>query len=278
MLRDDALVRDIAACRLPPGAGAFWWLGQQSYVLKLGDAVVYLDPYLSPNPRRQTPPLLTPAQLAGAHLIVGSHDHSDHIDRPLWPAMAAAAPWATFVVSRPVAATLPAQLGLPAARVRGVADGETIELAGVRLTGLAAAHELRETDPATGADRHMTFLLQGNGLTVWFAGDTCIYEGLQTALCRQRPDLMLLPINGRDAKRFRRGCIGNMTYQEAVDLAGAVAPALVVPGHWDMFAGNTEDPQLFADYLAAKYPRVPGHIPVPGDRVVVRARAAAPGA
>ena len=65
--------------------------------------------------------------------------------------------------------------------------------------------------------------------------------------------MQLLPINGRDAERYRNNCIGNMTYQEAADLAGEVGPRIVIPGHWDMFADNSADPKAFADYLNVKY-------------------------
>ena len=64
----------------------------------------------------------------------------------------------------------------------------------------------------------------------------------------------LLPINGRDGQRYRRNCIGNMTFQEAADLAGELNLQTVIPGHWDMFADNPGDPGAFADYLDAKYP------------------------
>ncbi len=66
-------------------------------------------------------------------------------------------------------------------------------------------------------------------------------------------DAALLPINGRDAVRYRRNCIGNMTFQEAADLAGELQPGLVIPGHWDMFADNPGDPDAFVDYLTIKY-------------------------
>ena len=63
----------------------------------------------------------------------------------------------------------------------------------------------------------------------------------------------LLPINGRDAERYRRNCIGNMTFQEAADLAGELQPELALPGHWDMFADNPGNPDAFVDYLTVKY-------------------------
>ena len=69
----------------------------------------------------------------------------------------------------------------------------------------------------------------------------------------ERADI-LLPINGRDGRRYRANTIGNLTYQEAVDLAGEVRPGLVCPAHHGMFVYNTADPGLFVDYLTAKYP------------------------
>ncbi len=48
-----------------------------------------------------------------------------------------------------------------------------------------------------------------------------------------------------------------MTAQEAVDLVGTFRPRLAVPGHYEMFTANPGDPQLFADYLDAKYPGIP---------------------
>jgi len=41
--------------------------------------------------------------------------------------------------------------------------------------------------------------------------------------------------------------------QEAADLAGETGARLVIPGHWDMFADNSADPERFADYLDVKY-------------------------
>ena len=111
--------------------------------------------------------------------------------------------------------------------------------------------------------------MAGEGVSAYFAGDTVNYEGLLTRLQEMGPDVVFLPINGRDAERYRRGCIGNLTYQEAVDLAGELAPRLAVPVHYDMFAANSEDPRKFVDYLEAKYPGVRSWVGEHGERVEV---------
>ena len=47
--------------------------------------------------------------------------------------------------------------------------------------------------------------------------------------------------------------LGQMTYQEAADLAGDTGSSMVIPGHWDMFEINSSDPYEFADYIKVKY-------------------------
>lgn len=264
------LAADIRGFVPGPSECAFWWLGQLSFVLKLGGRVLYLDPFLSDLPRRRVRPLLAPGDLADADLVLGTHDHIDHIDRAVWPAIAAAAPRARFVVPDLLRDRLARDLGIAAERFLGLDDGRTVESAGVRITGVAAAHELLDRDEATGRYPYLGYLIEGGGPRVYHAGDTCKYEGLEAKLRALGPDVVLLPINGRDARRLRAGCIGNMTFQEAADLAGAVAPGLTVPGHFDMFEGNSEDPERFADYMAVKYPRLRVHVPRHGERVVFR--------
>ena len=64
-----------------------------------------------------------------------------------------------------------------------------------------------------------------------------------------------------------------MPYQEAADLAGDVKPGLVIPGHWDMFADNSADPELFMSYIKAKYKdSLVCKIPKVLEKIVVRIR------
>ena len=269
MLTGEALMADAAACRVPEGECAFWWLGQHSFMLKLGGTVVLLDPFLSPYPGRRVAPLLNPEQAKGVALVLGSHDHADHIDRPAWPALAKASPDALFLAPAPAAPGLRRDLGLDENRLRGMNDREPVTKDGVTVRAVPAAHELLERDPATGEWPCLGFVIQGNGVTVYHAGDTCLYEGIHERLRRHRPQILFLPINGRDAKRLRANCIGNMTYQEAADLAGALRPGLTVPAHFEMFAANAANPRLFADYMKVKYPDLLVRIPEHGKRFIV---------
>jgi len=278
MLTGKKLIADVDSCQLKPGELALWWLGQLGFIVKMGKTVAYLDAYLTPKSSRLVPPLLKPEQVANAAFICGTHDHGDHIDRSVWPALAAAAPTAKFVVPDLLREMLARELGIPLERFIGLDDGKTMVAAapassgqdgGLKISAVAAAHEFLDQDPASGRYPHLGYILEGNGCTLYHSGDCCIYEGLQTKLRRWRFDVVMLPINGRDAQRLSRNCIGNMTYQEAADLAGALQPRLTIPGHYDMFEGNLGDPAAFGDYMQVKYSKLKVHVCGHGRRFVL---------
>lgn len=265
--RVERLMADVDASDVK--GGAFWWLGQQSYIAKLGRTVLYVDPFLSQHKARQIPPFFAPSAVKNADLILGTHDHLDHIDRAVWPELGEASKNASFVVPAALLPGLARDLGLPGGRFIGLNDGTSVRHRGVKITGIAAAHELLAPD-RHGRHPCLSYVVEGNGVCLFFGGDMCVYDGLKAKLSKWKFDAMFLPINGRDALRYRGGCIGNMTFQEAVDLAGALKPRLAVPAHYDMFAGNSEDPQKFVDYLKVKYPSVKSLVCRRGERVVVR--------
>ena len=252
----NTLIKRLNALRLQKGEYALVHLGQHSFILKLGKTVIYLDPYLTPEKNRLISPLLMSEDITNADIIAGSHDHGDHIDRPAWPALAVASPDAAFIVPAAVRAAVCRDTGVAGNRIFGLNDGQSIELAGVKIMAVAAAHELLDYNPDTGLYPYLGYVFEGNGVTVYHSGDCCLYEGLQTTLKKWSFDVVILPINGRDAKRLKRNCIGNMTYQEAADLAGALQPKLTIPAHYDMFAMNSLNPKLFFDYMKVKYPHL----------------------
>lgn len=262
-----ALIEEIAATTPAPGHLAFWWLGQQSWVVRTAAHTLWFDPYLTPKEKRQTPPLLAPEELTRGDLLFGTHDHTDHIDRPSLPAMLDAAPQAKLIVPRKAAATL-SEDGVDAARLVPVDAEDELDIGGVHVTAIKAQHEFFDEDPATGFP-YLQYLVEADGVVIHHAGDTLRYEGLETRLRSWSITVSFLPINGRDAPRYRRGCLGNMTWQEAADLAGALQPRLVCPAHYEMFIGNQQDPQPFVDYMEAKYPGQAVWLGEPGVRAEV---------
>ena len=249
MLHGTALFKSVKDCSAP---AAFWWLGQASFIVKLGNTVLLIDPFLTPMEERRVPPLFRAEDAAGiVDLVFCTHDHLDHID-PLAIPVLAKHTAAKFVAPRAHAKRMHS-LGVPADRLLAMNDAETDPVAGVTIHAIKSCHEFfdRTTD---GLFPYLGYVIEGAGKIIYHSGDTVWWEGLQGRLSRWSFDILFLPINGRDAKRYKENCIGNMVYQEAADLAGGLNVKFTVPMHYDMFASNAENPQLFVDYVNVKYP------------------------
>lgn len=265
------LIKDIQNCEVEKNNAAFWWIGQLSFIVKLEEVVIYFDPFLSEHKGRNVQSLLKPEEVTNADFIFGSHDHIDHIDRKVWNTLSKSSPRAKFIVPRILMEGLSHDLDIPIERFIGLDDGVTVTKRGLKISAIPAAHEFLDYDEALTSYPYLGFIVEGNGVTIYHSGDTCIYEGMQTRLRKwEKFDLMFLPINGRDGRRLRSNLIGNMTYQEAVDLAGTIKPDLVVPAHYEMFTENSEDPELFRDYLEIKYPTVKCWIGEHGEKVYIK--------
>jgi L-ascorbate metabolism protein UlaG (beta-lactamase superfamily) len=268
-------MKDVRDAGVEPGALCFWWLGQMGFIVKTRTAVLAIDLYVSPGARRLVPPLLKPGELCGVDYVLGTHDHDDHIDCGAWPGFAAASSGAKFVVPAMFRDKLPKRLGIPGERFVALDEGIAYrdEARGIAFSAIASAHEFLDRDPGSGFHPSLGYLIETDGLRVYHAGDSLKYDGLEKKLSDAGPiDLLIAPINGRDGAKYRAGIIGNMGFCEAVDLAGAVKPRLAVPGHYDMFAANSEDPIKFVSFMEAKFPDQEFWIGGHGVKVALPAR------
>ena len=247
-------LRSVQNRKVQEGSAVLWWLGQMGLLVKIGETVLCLDYFATDMPDRQMPPPVPAEEMEGIHAFLGTHNHLDHIDHDAWKVWARKCPEAGFVFPRLHRSEVLAD-GIPPENCLGLNDGESCRIGDVTVHAVAAAHEFLDQDPASGLYPCLQYIVEGNGVRIYHAGDTLRYEGMLPKLkAFGQISAALLPINGRDGKRYRRNCIGNMTFQEAADLAGELKLCSVIPGHWDMFADNPGDPEAFGDYVDAKYP------------------------
>ncbi len=265
---------DVVRSALPEDGLAAWlarpftgvglaWLGQAGFVLRIGEAVVLMDPYLSdhlatkyrgtrfPHARMMAAPI-APDGFPRVDLVLCTHRHSDHMDPGTLPVLSARHPGCRFVVPASEQGHAEA-LGLDPARLVPADAGQTLRpLAQLDLTlePVAAAHERLERD-GEGRHRFLGYGMKAAGVRLYHSGDCIPYPGLDDAVRRLAPDLALLPVNGRDAERAEANVPGNFTLDEAVALCEVAAIPLLVPCHWGMFAFNTLDPALI-DAAAAR--------------------------
>ncbi len=261
------LATEIAVTEVPPGAVAFWWLGQLSFVLKGAGRTIGIDLYLSDYPggaRRNYPPPVAPASLANLDLVFCTHDHSDHIDPWTLQPLAVSSPEALFLLPRPC---LPAVKDtLPVKRVVGTDADTPLALKGVGIVPIPAAHD-RLQPSADGYDAQ-GYILRLGPVTICHTGDTVMYDGLVERLRQHRVDVLLAPINGRDYFRTAKNIIGNLDPREAADLAAAAGVKLLIPGHWDLFVHNAVNPGHLFEYLAQHHPEQSCHYMARGERFV----------
>jgi L-ascorbate metabolism protein UlaG (beta-lactamase superfamily) len=254
---DDALLADIDAGRAhTDGALRLWWLGQSGFLVQWRGHHLLLDPYLSDSltakyaatdkPHvRMTARAVDPSRLDMIDVVTSSHNHTDHLDHEtLWPLLGAN-PALTLVIPEAnrqfVADRLHSDPGGPV----GVTDGSSVDVGPFHLTGIAVAHEQLDKDNR-GRALHLGYLVAVGPFTLFHSGDAIPYDGMESRLLElagaRTIDVALLPINGRLPERR---VPGNFWGDEAVRFARAIGARLVVPMHYEMFAFNTETPELF---------------------------------
>lgn len=233
------------------GAPGLFWLGQAGFWIETGRHRILIDPYLSDSlavkhagrandHRRMMPPPVELADLPRPDLVLVTHAHTDHMDGDTLRPLAERYPGLPFVVPAATLAVARERIGGDALLLPAEADTRIEPVPGVAVTVFPAAHETRERD-GEGRDLFLGYGIEAEGLRLYHSGDTIPFEGLAGRLSDFAADIALLPVNGRDAGRLSAGIPGNMTLEEAIDLAGKAGVPWLVPHHFGLFAFNTID-------------------------------------
>jgi L-ascorbate metabolism protein UlaG (beta-lactamase superfamily) len=250
----DALLADIRASDRRDGSFRLWWLGQSGFLLQWQGVHVLLDPYLSDSltkkysqsdkPHvRMTELAIDPARLSIAEIATSTHNHTDHLDAETLCPILEANPSLKLVIAEANRAFVAERLKIDPARAIGLDQGTWVEILGIRLSGIASAHETVERDEH-GRAKFLGYVLQFGGWTLYHSGDTVRYQGLAEKLRPFRIDVALLPINGRAPERR---VPGNLFGREAAQLAKDIGAKLVIPCHFEMFEFNSAPPDEFID-------------------------------
>lgn len=266
MIRTHDLSARLSTWRPPHDSVGIIALGQAGFAIRGQDVLILIDPFLSATADRLIAPRVDPRSIEDATIVLATHEHDDHLDLPAWELLADASPRAVFVVPSPLV-RLVTRVGIAERRVIGARVGVTIEEATVKVTAVPACHAVKMADgyslgdTGKGGARYVGYLFELNGVKIYHAGDTLRHERIVETVAPLEPDIALVPINGRDAERERRGVVGNMTADEAADLAAALGVSLAVPMHHDLVKGNLGRPDAFVAALRSRHREVSAWVP-----------------
>ncbi|MBW7882504.1 MAG: MBL fold metallo-hydrolase [Caldilineaceae bacterium] len=254
LLADETFLAAVGAARQLPDQLHLWWLGQSGFLVQWRDRHLLLDPYLSDAiteksaqsgaPRvRMTARVVDPVRLDFIDIVASTHNHADHFDPETLLTLQRANSDLVLVVPEAIRSFVVERLGCEPGWPVGLNDGESMEIAGFRLTAVPAAHETLDRDES-GRYRYLGYVVRCGPWTLYHSGDTVLYTGIERRLRPFNIDIALLPINGRASERR---VAGNLDGREAAELAHAIGAELVIPCHYDMFEFNTSTPDLFQE-------------------------------
>ena len=210
-----------------------WWLGHSGFAIKYASIMFYVDPCLTtpPGRKRIADPPLTPQSIDNADLILCTHTHPTHMDPGTLVPMLDSSPRAKVVVPKG-AADYTRSVGIGFDRMTTTDSGLRVEYFKDSLYGrvysVPSAHPTLEWTPVGGYP-YLGYLIRFEGITIYHAGDTVLYEDLALRLKPFNVTVAILPIGG-----------GNIESTEAAQLAEDIGATWVVPMHYGSFEDTWE--------------------------------------
>ncbi|MBN8709336.1 MAG: hypothetical protein BGO12_23720 [Verrucomicrobia bacterium 61-8] len=202
------------------------WITQGGFVFEADGFRLVVDPYMSDSLAGKVTRLVGfPLALEDLRpdAVICTHDHLDHLDPETIAMIARHYPRCLFGSPERAHGHL-RELGIDSPMLLKV--GHTMTLGPLGITPVFARH----SDPTA-----VGLVIGADGRRFYLTADTEYDERLFSATTNA-PDALLVCINGR---------LGNMTWQEAAQMAQRLKTPVALPMHYGLFAENTEDPAPF---------------------------------
>jgi L-ascorbate metabolism protein UlaG (beta-lactamase superfamily) len=204
-------------------------------------------------------------------VVLISHLHGDHLHLPSLRLLGAGT---RIVVPRGAGDWL-RRRGF--GRVDELGPGESLPDGGLRITAVPAVHSGHRWGPRLTHGPNscaVGHLIEGDGATVYAAGDTDLYPGM-ARLGERGLDVALLPVWGWGPTLGP----GHLDPERAADAVALLRPRVAVPVHWGTLATRmrrllVEPPYRFAAAVAARGLDTDVVVTEPGARVSLPLRAA----
>jgi L-ascorbate metabolism protein UlaG (beta-lactamase superfamily) len=206
------------------------FIGHSTVRIDLAGRRVLTDPVLTRRvgPLRRVVPLPDASVWQGADVVLISHLHGDHLHLPSLRQLGTGT---RIVVPRGAGRWLRSH-GFR--RVDELAAGESLTDGGLRITAVPALHSGHRWGPRLthGPDcAAVGHLVEGDGRSVYAAGDTDLFPGM-AELGGRGIDLALLPVWGWGPTLGP----GHLDPERAAEATARLRPRAAVPVHWGTLA------------------------------------------
>ncbi|MBI4596721.1 MAG: MBL fold metallo-hydrolase [Candidatus Tectomicrobia bacterium] len=210
------------------------YIGHATTLIRLDGFNIITDPIFSERAfisKRFVAPGLDFSDLPTIHCILVSHAHLDHLDRPTLRKFDKDIPIVIPARTRP----LIKRLGFK--RIFELSFWERVKIDEVEITAVPAKHFSRRwlVDFKRG---YCGFIVQRNGKTLYFAGDTGYFPGFIEMGRRFLIDVALIPIGAYHPRVTLRHF--HVNPMEAVKAFKDLGAKIMVPIHWGTFRISAE--------------------------------------
>ena len=203
------------------------WLGHSAFMLGSDRGKrIYVDPFLSGNPKAPDDEK-SPDRV---DVICVTHGHSDHVGDAV--ELSKRFPEAEIVAQVELKAWLGDQ-GASIGEMPGLNKGGSREIDGITYGLVNAFHSSSAPDGAYLGEACGIVIRLEEGVTVYFAGDTCVFGDMQLIRHLWEPDYAVLPIGDWFT-------MGPAEAAVAIDMLGNPR---VIPCHWGTFPVLTGTPE-----------------------------------
>lgn len=256
---------------------ALFWLGQAGFVIRNSKReTLVLDAYLSDlserldgNKRIMMPVL--EAKDVKADVILISHCHTDHLDIDSLPEMMedakvvycdrASKEMCQKAWAQEETAKLRNMDRDPAGEVQEKEKINKLQQIDVGTSYQYGDFTIEPVfcDHGDAAVDALGFLIQTEGITLYFPGDTSFQSDRMRYATDKELDILVVPINGE---------YGNMNERDAAMLAGQAKAKLTIPSHFWTFTRHKGNPYEFELEMAAHYPAQKAYTMSQGEVII----------